>query len=95
MDERQVFFKAWRFLGWIETVDVKKLARPVFESSRMERPATRVRKPLPLFKVELCLLAFFNVDTRAVPLDNVSIAIEHGGFLVQHPPIDSIGSSHS
>jgi hypothetical protein len=35
---------------------------------------TRVRKPLPLFKIELCLLAFFNVEINPDPMQESSIA---------------------
>src|SRR5258708_39049866 len=50
---------------------------------------------LALPELFLCSLPVIDVDTRTMPFDKFSISIESRHFSVQHPPIDTIGSSHS
>jgi hypothetical protein len=48
-----------------------------------------------LYELFLCLLPVINVDTRTIPPNQVSSTVEYRNPEVQHPPIDTIGSSHS
>src|SRR5262249_26781862 len=95
VDERQILRDARRLAARLEAVDPEQLGRPVLEAYRFERPGTRVRKPLSLRQVELCLLAFIDIDTGPVPLDDVASSISQWNFPVEQPTILAVGPRHA
>src|SRR5579862_7790751 len=108
MDEFQVFVRCRRTLRRVEAVHLKKFARPVVETSGgVKNPAADTAKALRFGEIELASLQLFggslqlffralavlDVDTRPVPLENLSMLVTHGDFVVQHPAIFPIGPS--
>jgi hypothetical protein len=48
-------------------MNLEQLWGPVLEAGRFECPTTRVRKALTLSEVEICLLAFSDVEINPNP----------------------------
>src|SRR5260370_10324964 len=89
---------------------MKKLTRPVVElPCRIKNPAADMAKTLRFGQIELISLqqlgarlefffgslAFLNVNTRSMPLENSSISGAQREFMVQHPAIFAISPPHS
>src|ERR1700687_1452743 len=71
--ERHVFLDGRCFLRRIEAVDREQLRRPVLKARSGERPAPRMREPLPLCQVELGLLAFVDVEVDPDPVEDRAV----------------------
>ncbi|HYZ83390.1 MAG TPA: hypothetical protein VE621_03270 [Bryobacteraceae bacterium] len=97
-------------MGGIKAVYVKKFTRPIVETSGgVKNPTAYTAKALRFEEIELTSLQFLSlflesffgalavldVDTRAVPLDNLSVLVTLGGFVVQHPAIFTISPPHA
>src|SRR5580700_10219963 len=100
MHESQIFLYGWRLAAWIKTIDPKQFRGPVFESSCVECPASHVGNALPFSKIKLAFLqrflgtlAVLDVDAGSMPLDDVSLLVPHGNFVVQHPAIHAVSPS--
>src|SRR5258708_26236454 len=93
----------------MKPINPEQLLGPVVEASRVEGPTTHMRQALPFTEIELASLqflrvaaelffrrfAFLNIDTRAVPLDDPSIFIPQGDFVMQHPAVLTVSSANA
>jgi hypothetical protein len=108
-DECQVFLRA-RALGPDQgSVCEKVHATSSRNLSRGKNPTAYMAEALPFFEIELAslqllgtfpepffgALAVLDIDTRSVPLDNLSTLVTQGDFVVQHPAILAISPPHA
>src|ERR1700722_6264834 len=87
-----------RSCGWRQS---RYFGRPIVEAVWIEGPASHVAKTLPFGKIKLASLqllgvptkllfrcfAFFHIETRSIPLNDVSAPIAKWRFVVVHPAV--------
>src|SRR4029077_19571070 len=93
--ERQVFRDRWRLAAGIEAMDRKQLRRPVVETGGVECPATGVRKPLSLRKVELGLLALIKCECNPHPILHRSIGRSERLDAAEEPAVIALSVPNS
>src|ERR1700737_3467238 len=93
--ERHVFRDRWRLAAGIEAMDRKQLSRPVVKTGGVECPATGVRKPLSLRKVELGLLALLNIEIDPDPILHRSIGRSERLGTAEEPAVIALSVPNS
>ena len=95
MHERHVFLDGGCLLRRIEAVDREQLRRPVLEARGGERPASRVREPLSLRKVELGLLALLDIEVDPDPILHRSIGRSERLGTAEEPAVIALSVANS
>src|SRR5271168_4094289 len=90
MHEREVFGDAGGFADGLQTINLEQLGRPILETGRIECPATGVREPLCLGKIEFRLFELFDIEINADPIEQRSIVRPKRFDATDTPPIFSL-----
>src|ERR1700688_2491862 len=76
-------------------MDLEQLGRPILETGSVECPATGVRKPLCLGKINLRLLELFDVEINADPIEQRSIVRPERFDAADTPAVSSVSVAYS